>query len=76
VSVGLADFIPNHLSGGGLFSRPKFEGQDLVLGKVSTWMSENPEIIFCNAQTIDVQMISSKKFLTQNIDWHKSLLEY
>jgi hypothetical protein len=58
--VGLADFIPQHISGGGLFSWPKFETQKEVLAKLSSWISENPEIIFCNAQTVDILLISSK----------------
>lgn len=66
--IGLADFIPECLSGGNFFKRPKFETQSDVLRKASKWLSENPEINFCSSSSIDVKLKSSKnlsKFLTK-----------
>lgn len=58
--IGLADFIPQHLSGGSLFSRPEFESFASVIDRASHWLSENPEINFRNTQSIDVKLKSSK----------------
>ncbi|CAG2167095.1 unnamed protein product, partial [Oppiella nova] len=52
--VGLADFVPQCLGGEELFKRPKFESQSCLLRKASKWLSENPEINFCSAMSLDV----------------------
>ncbi|CAG2179907.1 unnamed protein product, partial [Oppiella nova] len=56
--VGLADFVPQYLVGGGMFKRPKFESQSCLLRKASKWLSENPEINFCSAMSLDVKLKS------------------
>lgn len=58
--IGMADFVPLHLSGGSLFSRPEFESFDNVISRASRWLSENPEINFRNAQSIDFKLKSSE----------------
>ncbi|CAG2170349.1 unnamed protein product, partial [Oppiella nova] len=55
--VGLADFVPQYLEGG-VFRKPKFESQSCVLRKASKWLSENPEINFCSAMSLDVKLKS------------------
>ncbi|XP_054164386.1 uncharacterized protein LOC128962077 [Oppia nitens] len=56
--VGFADFIPQCLSGGSIFKRPKFESQQFILEKASKWLSDNPEINFCSAVSMDVKLKS------------------
>ncbi|CAG2180316.1 unnamed protein product, partial [Oppiella nova] len=55
--VGLADFVPQYLEGG-VFRKPKFESQSCVLRNASKWLSENPEINFCSAMSLDVKLKS------------------
>ncbi|CAG2176046.1 unnamed protein product, partial [Oppiella nova] len=55
--VGLADFVPQYLEEG-LFRKPKFESQSCGLRKASKWLSENPEINFCSAMSLDVKLKS------------------
>ncbi|CAG2107539.1 unnamed protein product [Medioppia subpectinata] len=56
--IGIADFVPLHLSGGSLFSRPEFETFDHVMTRASRWLSENPEINFRSALSIDFKLKS------------------
>ncbi|CAG2165157.1 unnamed protein product [Oppiella nova] len=58
--IGIADFVPLHLSGGSLFSRPEFETFDTVMSRASRWLSENPEINFRSALSIDFKLKSSQ----------------
>lgn len=60
--VGIADFTPHHLSGGSLFKRPHFEHFSSIIDRASQWLSDNPEINFLNAQSIDIKLKSRKTF--------------
>ena len=64
--VGFADFVPECLSGGSMFKRPKFETQSDLLTKASKWLSENPEINFCSSSSIDVKLKSSEYQILAN----------
>jgi hypothetical protein len=55
---GFLDFVPRHLSGGGLFKRPKYEPFDEVLTRVYIWLSEQPEARLINLKTLDVKLKS------------------
>jgi len=61
--IGIADFTPHHLSGGSLFKRPHFEHFSSIIDRASQWLSDNPEINFLNAQSIDIKLKSRKKFI-------------
>jgi hypothetical protein len=61
--IGIADFTPHHLSGGSLFKRPHFEHFSSIIDRASQWLSDNPEINFLNAQSIDIKLKSRKKIL-------------
>ncbi|CAG2161784.1 unnamed protein product [Oppiella nova] len=56
--IGIADFTPHHLSGGSLFKRPHFEQFSSIIDRASQWLSDNPEINFLNAQSIDIKLKS------------------
>ncbi|CAG2164118.1 unnamed protein product [Oppiella nova] len=56
--VGLADFAPQCLVGGGMFKRPQFESQSCVLQKASKWLSENLEINFFSAMSVYIKLKS------------------
>ncbi|CAG2115730.1 unnamed protein product, partial [Medioppia subpectinata] len=56
--VGLADFVPECLVGGGVFKKPKFESQSSLVRKASKWLSDNPEVNFCSASSMDVKLKS------------------
>jgi hypothetical protein len=58
--IGIADFTPHHLSGGSLFKRPHFEQFSSIIDRASQWLSDNPEINFLNAQSIDIKLKSRK----------------
>lgn len=58
--LGFVDFVPRHLSGGGLFKRPKYEPFDDVLTRVYIWLSEHPEFRLINLKTLDVKLKSCK----------------
>jgi len=60
--VGFADFVPECQSGGNFLKRPKFESQSALLQRASKWLSDNPEINFCNSQSIDIKLKSSENF--------------
>lgn len=54
--IGLKDFVPKQISGGGFFKRPVFEPFSAVLSTASDWISSNSEIEFKNAQCLEVKM--------------------
>jgi hypothetical protein len=74
--IGLADFIPECMSGGSLLKRPKFESQTAILQRASKWLSENPEINFCSAVSIDVKLKSSEISFLIKIHKNKYLYKY
>ncbi|XP_054161102.1 uncharacterized protein LOC128959187 [Oppia nitens] len=63
--IGIADFTPHHLSGGSLFKRPHFESFSSIIDRASQWLSDNPEINFLNAQSIDIKLKSLTKVDTR-----------
>lgn len=54
--IGLKDFIPKQLSGGGFFKMPVFETFSAVMKRASDWISCHPEVEFKNAQCLEVKM--------------------
>ena len=56
----ITDFVPQQISGGGFFKRPKFEPFDEVIQRASQWLNDNPKVNFRNAQSIDIKMKSCK----------------
>lgn len=54
--IGIKDFIPKQISGGGFFKRPVFEDFSAVLSTASDWITANPECEFKNAQCLEVKM--------------------
>lgn len=54
--IGIKDFIPKQISGGGFFKRPVFEDFSAVLSTASDWITANPEFEFKNAQCLEVKM--------------------
>ena len=52
-SIGIIDFIPRHLSGGGLFKRPKYEAFDDVISEYL--------FAFCFGTKIETLKLSSRK---------------
>ena len=56
--IGILDFIPRHLSGGGLFKRPKYEPFDEVLTRAYIWLSEHNYARLINLKTLDVKLKS------------------
>ncbi|CAG2166541.1 unnamed protein product [Oppiella nova] len=68
--VGLADFVPQYLEGG-VFRKPKFESQSCVLRNASKWLSENPEINFCSAMSLDVKLKSMVSIDTKRMSFRR-----
>ncbi|XP_053206350.1 uncharacterized protein LOC128390628 isoform X2 [Panonychus citri] len=58
LEIGIKDFVPKNISGGGFFKRPKFEAFSLVLTRATRWLSENPDISLRNAQSLDIKLKS------------------
>uniref|UniRef100_T1K1F9 Uncharacterized protein n=2 Tax=Tetranychus urticae TaxID=32264 RepID=T1K1F9_TETUR len=58
LEIGIKDFVPQNLSGGGFFKRPKFEPFSLVLTRSTKWLIENPDVTFRNAQSLDIKLKS------------------
>ncbi|CAG2173560.1 unnamed protein product, partial [Oppiella nova] len=56
--IGIQDFLPQLISRGTFFKRPKFEPFDKVIERGFQWLQENPQINFRNAQSIDIKMKS------------------
>lgn len=54
--IGIKDFVPKQISGGGFFKMPVFECFSRVLERASEWISSNPELKFKNAQCLEVKM--------------------
>ena len=54
--IGIKDFVPKQISGGGFFKMPVFESFSRVLERASNWISTNPELKFKNAQCLEVKM--------------------
>lgn len=54
--IGMRDFVPKQVSGGGFFKMPVFEPFSRVLERASEWISANPELKFKNAQCLEVKM--------------------
>lgn len=54
--IGLKDFVPKQISGGGFFKRPVFEPFSSVLSTASDWIASNSDIEFKNAQCLEVKM--------------------
>ncbi|XP_054164398.1 uncharacterized protein LOC128962087 [Oppia nitens] len=67
IEVGFADFIPQCLSGGSIFKRPVFESQQFILEKASKWLSDNPEINYCSAVSMDVKLKSMVSINTKQM---------
>ncbi|KAI1303177.1 hypothetical protein HDE_02418 [Halotydeus destructor] len=67
--IGIADFVPQHLSGGGFFKRPKFESYNDVMSRASTWLTEEPDIDFKNAQSIDIKLKSLGSMDTKSMTY-------
>lgn len=59
-SFGVIDFIPCHLSGGGLFKRPKYEPFDDVISRAYVWLAENDNVRLVNLKTLDIKLKSCK----------------
>ncbi|OQR74483.1 hypothetical protein BIW11_09036 [Tropilaelaps mercedesae] len=58
--IGVADFVPQSLSSGGLFSTPQFEAFSSVVDRSSTWCSQQIALRFCNAQSIEIKLKSGR----------------
>lgn len=65
---GIADFAPQQISGGGFFKRPKFEDFNEVIDRASCWLSQNSDLNFCNAQSIDIKLKSCKLLARREIE--------
>lgn len=55
-TIGVKDFVPKQVSGGGFFKMPVFESFSNVLTRASEWISSNVECEFKNAQCLEVKM--------------------
>ncbi|XP_054167314.1 uncharacterized protein LOC128964703 [Oppia nitens] len=62
--IGIVDFAPQLISRGTFFKRPKYETFDKVIERAFGWLSENPDINFRNAQSIDIKMKSLSQHKT------------
>lgn len=60
--IGIEDFHPIQLTRPTFFRRPKYECFDQVIERGSSWLRQNPQKQFLNAQSIDVKMKSSMLF--------------
>lgn len=56
--IGIEDFIPKHISGGGVWRKPKFDSVTDVFRTASEWLANNPNLIFINAHTIEIKLKS------------------
>ncbi|RWS29265.1 hypothetical protein B4U80_10132 [Leptotrombidium deliense] len=56
--AGIVDFVPKHISGGGFFRKPKFETYSEVMSRATKWLSQNPDVNFKNAQSVDIKLKS------------------
>lgn len=54
--IGIKDFVPKQISGGGFFKRPVFEPFSSLLSTASDWIACNSDIEFKNAQCLEVKM--------------------
>jgi hypothetical protein len=54
--IGIKDFIPKQISGGGFFKMPVFESFPQVLERASEWITANPDLKFKNAQCLETKM--------------------
>lgn len=60
-SIGIIDFIPKHISGGGLFKRPKYEPFDDVISRAYVWLADNEQVRLVNLKTLDIKLKSCKQ---------------
>lgn len=58
--IGVADFVPQSLSSGGIFSTPQFEAFSSVVERASSWCAQQISLRFCNAQSIEIKLKSGR----------------
>ncbi|RWS15785.1 hypothetical protein B4U79_02259 [Dinothrombium tinctorium] len=56
--IGIEDFVPKRISGGGFFKKPEFQTVSDCIQRASEWLSDNPNYDFKNAQCLEVKMKS------------------
>ncbi|RWS29280.1 hypothetical protein B4U80_00675 [Leptotrombidium deliense] len=56
--VGIKDYVPKLIGGGGFFKKPEFEQFSDCIQRASEWLSENPELDLKNAQCLEVKIKS------------------
>ncbi|CAG2183129.1 unnamed protein product, partial [Oppiella nova] len=59
-----------------MFKRPQFESQSCVLRNASKWLSENPEINFCSAMSLDVKLKSMVSIDTKQMSITRGTGDY
>ncbi|KAM7308233.1 uncharacterized protein ISCGN_011867 [Ixodes scapularis] len=69
--IGVADFVPQCTTTGGLFSFPRYEPFCNVIGRSAQWCSQQRSLRFCNAQSLEVKLKSVQRW-NRFKEWGKS----
>ncbi|KAG0443795.1 hypothetical protein HPB47_014518 [Ixodes persulcatus] len=67
--IGVADFVPQCTTTGGLFSFPRYEPFCNVIGRSAQWCSQQRSLRFCNAQSLEVKLKSGTTVDTQRMSY-------
>lgn len=67
--IGVADFVPQRQSTGGLFSFPRYEPFSNVIGRAAQWCSQQTSLRFCNAQSLEIKLKSGTMVDTQRMSY-------
>lgn len=57
--IGIIDFVPRCISGGGFIKYPRFETQTDIIDKATMWMTKNSQYKYLNFSSIDIKLKSS-----------------
>ncbi|OTF83030.1 hypothetical protein BLA29_005507, partial [Euroglyphus maynei] len=56
--IGIIDFVPRCISGGGFIKYPRFETQTDIIDKATMWMTKNSQYKYLNFSSIDIKLKS------------------
>ena len=71
--IGIKDFTPKLKVGSGSFKKPSFEPLLKCITRASSWLSDNPNIDFKNAQCLEIKVkVKSLTFIETDIMSHSA----
>ncbi|XP_015790368.1 uncharacterized protein LOC107367203 [Tetranychus urticae] len=65
--IGIRDFTPKLLTGGGLFKKPSFENLSGTMSRASDWLANNGSLEFKNAQCLEIKVKNYKHIETNSM---------